>query len=121
MGNHSDDGATLVAQGDQGPEVRQAGGELTGSVDGVEDPHPVPAGAFCAELLADDSVPGLVPLDDPAQRRLHRAVEGGHGGPVGLDLDLGLVRDSPCRLACRSRERFRQPDEFIGNHEGHGQ
>ena len=84
-------GRPLVAKCDQGPEVRQAGRELTGPVDGIEDPYPVPIGAFGAELLADDSVPGLLPLDDAAQLRLHGAVKGRHGGPVGLDLYLGLA------------------------------
>ena len=118
VADDSDDGTPLVTKRDQGPEVRQAGRELTGPVDGVEDPHPVPIGAFGAELLADDSVSGLLPLDDAAQLRLHLPVEGGHRRPVGLDLDLGLERHEPGHLADAVRERFGQPNEFIGDH-GH--
>ena len=116
VSDDSNDGTPLVAKGDQGPEVRKAGGELAGPVDGVEDPHPVAIGAFGSELLSDDPVPGLLPADDAAQLRLHRAVEGGHRRPVGLDLDLRLVRRPPGHLARGVRERFGQPDELIGNH-----
>ena len=89
MRDDSDHRAALVAHGDQRPEIREAGGKLAGPVDRVEDPHPLPIGAFGSELLSNDSVPRLLLLDDAAQRPLHGAVEDSHRRPICLDLDLG--------------------------------
>ena len=118
VGDHPDDGTSLVAEGDQGPEIRKAGGELPGPVDRVEDPHPFPIRSFGSELLAHDAVRRLPLLDDSAQRRLHRPIHRRDRGPVGLDLDLGIGRGAARGLARRLRESLGQPDELLGNHAG---
>ena len=105
---------SFVAQGDQDPEVRKTGGELSSPVNGVENPHPLPAGTFGSEFLSDDSVPGLASLDDAAKRRLHRTIERGHRRPVGLDFQFEPIGGRLHRLACRSGEYFGQLDEAAG-------